>query len=100
MGRGATGRLFTFELVPGVTVPGRVFEFRESARFTFARGTLALSIEFAFLFTFAGRLLLAFLLTFELLLALLLSFGFFGFGRLGLFSLADELVLRFSFAFS
>lgn len=98
MGRGATGRLFTFELVPGVTVPGRVFEFRESTRFTFARGTLALSTEFAFLFTFAGRLLLAFLLTLALLL--LLSFAFFGLGRLGLFSFADELVLRFSFALS
>jgi hypothetical protein len=100
VGRGVTGRLFTFELeLP----PGRKLEFRESLRFTLARGTLALSIELAFLFAFAGRLLLAFLLP-VLLLALLLpftfSFAFLVLGRLGLLSLADEFVLRFVLALS
>ena len=104
MGRGTTGRLFTFELLPGEVVPGRVLEFRESVRFTLARGTLALSIVLAFLFAFAGRLLFAFLLPLVLLLALALpfafSFVFLGLGRLGLFSLAFEFVLRLAFALS
>lgn len=101
MGRGVTGRLFTFELLPGV-LPGRELEFRESLRFTLARGTLALSIVLAFLFTFAGRLLFAFLLllVLPLLLAFAFSFAFRGLGRLGRLSLADEFVLRFAFALS
>ena len=103
MGRGTTGRLFTFELLPG-EVPGRVFEFRESVRFTLPRGTLALSIVFAFLFAFAGRLLLAFLLPLVLPLAFVLpfafSFAFLGLGRRGLFSLAFEFVLRLALALS
>ena len=101
MGRGATGRLFSFALLPGALLPGRELEFRESVRFTFARGTLT-STELAFLFAFAGRLLLAFRLPLVLLFALALafSFAFLVRGRLGLFSLADEFVLRFSSALS
>ena len=97
MGRGTTGRLFTFELLPGV-LPGRALVFRESVRFTFARGTLALGIVFAFRLALAGRLLLAFLLTFVLLLEF--SFVFLGLGRFGLLSLADAFALRFSLALS
>jgi hypothetical protein len=95
VGRGATGRLFTFELLPGELLPGRELEFRESLRFTLARG-MSTSID---LFAFTERLLFAFLLAFLLLLALLLSFAFFGLGRLGLFSL-PEFALRFSAALS
>lgn len=98
MGRGTTGRLFTFELLPGEVLPGPAFVLRESVRFTFARGTLALPIVFAFRFAFAGRLLLAFLLTF--VLPLEFSFVFLALGRLGLLSLADEFALRFSLALS
>jgi hypothetical protein len=86
-----------FELLPGV-LPGRVLEFRESLRFTLARGT---STELTFLFAFAaGRLLLAFRLLFELPLALAFALSFLFLGRRGLLSLADELELRFAFAFS
>lgn len=96
MGRGATGRLFTFALTAGEVLLGRVLVFRE---FTLAGGTLA--FVFLFAFTFAGRLLLVFLLP-VLLLALpfAFSFVFLGLGRLGLFSLAFEFGLRFAFAFS
>ena len=72
------------------------------ARFTFARGTLALTLFAfdgrAFAFPLAGRLAFAFLLPFVLPLAF--SFVFLGFGRLGLLSLLLEFVLRFSFVFS
>lgn len=72
------------------------------ARFTFARGTLALLVlalaRFAFAFPLTGRLAFAFLLPFVLPLAF--SFVFLGFGRLGLFSLPLEFALRFSFVFS
>jgi hypothetical protein len=96
VGRGATGRLFTFEFAPGEVLLGRVLEFRE---FTLAGGTLAFAFLFAF--TFAGRLLLVFLLL-VLLFALpfAFSFVFLGRGRLGLLSLAFEFVLRFVFALS
>lgn len=78
MGRGTAGRLLSLAL------PGRKFEFRVSARFTLARGTLALPIVLAFVrFAFAGRFAFAFLLPF----VLPFSFVFLGFGRLGLFSL-------------
>ena len=97
VGRGATGRLFTFELLPGVLL-GRELVLRESTRFTLARGT---STELTFLFAFAaGRLLLAFRLLFELPLALAFALSFLFLGRRGLFSLADELELRFSFLLS
>ena len=102
MGRGATGRLLS------LTLPGRKFEFPVLARFTFARGTLALPVVLAFVgraFPFTGRFafagLLAFALVLPFVLPLAFSFVFLGFGRLGLFSLPlDEFVLRFSFVFS
>lgn len=99
MGRGATGFLLSLP-------PGRKFEFPVLARFTFARGTLALPVALAFagrvfalplagLFAFAGRFAFAFVLP------LTFSFVFLGFGRLGLFSFPlDEFALRFSFVFS
>ena len=72
------------------------------ARFTFARGTLALLVLVfdgrVFAFALAGRFAFAFLFPFVLPLAF--SFVFLGFGRLGLLSLLLEFVLRFSFVFS
>jgi hypothetical protein len=92
VGRGVAGRLLSFAL------PGLKFELRVSARFTFARGTLALPIVLAFVrFAFAGR----FAFAFALVLPFAFSFVFLGFGRLGLFSFEfDEFVLRFSLGVS
>ena len=100
MGRGATGRLFTFELLLFELLPGRELVFRE---FTLARGMSTALFAFAF----AGRLLFVFLLPVGLLMlrlpfafALAFSFAFRFLGRLGLLSLAEEFVLRFVFALS
>ena len=99
MGRGATGRLLSLAL------PGRTFAF-VAARFTFARGTLALPVVLAFLgftfaFPFAGRFAFAARFAFAFVFPLAFSFVFLGFGRLGLFSLdVDEFVLRFSLGVS
>jgi hypothetical protein len=90
VGRGVTGRLFSL-------TTGREFEFRTSRRFTF---TLLRGVVFALIVpTFAGGLFAfsgLFVLPFAFLLALALSFVFFGFGRFGLFSLLFVLVFRFS----
>jgi hypothetical protein len=97
VGRGATGFLLL------LTLPGRKFEFPVLARFTFARGTLALPVVLAFAgrafaFPLAGRFALA---RFAFAFVLPFSFVFLGFGRLGLLSFPlDEFVLRFSFVFS
>lgn len=73
------------------------------ARFTFARGTLALPGVLAFFwfaFPFAGRFALA-RFAFAFVLPFAFSLVFLGFGRLGLFSFPlDELALRFSLELS
>ena len=95
VGRGATGRRFSFGLLAGrVVFPSPVFEF--------ARGGLVLEFstaEFALTrFTFAGRVGLAFALpfAFAFAFALAFSFAFLFLLRRGLFSLAFKFALRFS----
>ena len=96
MGRGAAGRLLSF------TLPlGRKLEFRLSVRFTFAFGTLTFPGALTLArFTFAGRLLFAFVL--PIVLAFAFSFAFLFFGRFGLFSFEFDaaFALRLSLVFS
>ena len=91
VGRGATGRRFSFGLLAGrVVFPSPVLEF--------ARGGLVLEFstaEFALTrFTFAGRVVLAFALPFAF--AFGFSFAFLFLLRRGLFSFAFKFALRFS----
>jgi len=101
VGRGVTGRLFSF------AAAGRAFTFGKTVRFTFARGvafTFARGTAFTFArgvaFTLAGLAFTLARFAFAVLFVLpfAFSFVFFGFGFFGLFSLllAAEFVFRFS----
>ena len=97
VGRGATGRRFSFKLVFG-----RVFVFRfmlgRGVTFAFSPAAFAFGLlALAGLLAFAGRFAFAFVLPF----AFALPFAFVFFGFLGLFSFAfAAFVLRLSFGSS